>query len=107
MRTQSRTYDAPRPIVYAALLRAMTNGARIRVKQADEDRGVIQGSSGMTLWSWGERVEAYVATLGPSSTAVTVEVELKAQLFGWGQQDRVAARILGTLDQELHPSADG
>jgi len=97
----TRTYPASRAVVYAALVRAMMNVGGVKIKQHDDERGVVEARTGVTIWSWGENLEAWVATLAPDSTAVTIKIWLKLGLAGWGQQQRVANRILDALDMEL------
>ena len=103
----SRTYEFPRDATYAALERAATR-VGMKVKQSDPERGVVTATTGVTIWSWGERLEARVATVGPSATVVTVTIALKFQLFGWGQQQRVADGLLDEIERELvRPTAPG
>jgi flagellar basal body P-ring protein FlgI len=97
----TRTYPAGRDVVYPALVRAMTNVGGVKIKQTDNERGIVEARTGVTIWSWGENLEAWVATLAPDATAVTVKIGLKVGLVGWGQQQRVANKILDALEMEL------
>jgi hypothetical protein len=103
----SRTYDASRDATYAALERAVSR-VGMKVEQTDPQRGVVAATTGVTIWSWGERVEASVAAVGTEAAVVTVTVGLKFQLFGWGQQQRVADGLLDEIQRELvRPTAPG
>ena len=77
-----RTYDATSDATFAAAERAVER-VGMKVKEADIDRGVVRATTGMTIRSWGERVEIAVTSLGASSTSVTVSISLKFQVFGW------------------------
>jgi hypothetical protein len=106
-RETSRTYDAPGDATYAAVVRAVQR-VGMHVKETDAVRGVVHATTGVTIWSWGERVEVSVAADGPTSTEVTVTIRLKLQLFGWGQQQRVADGLLDEIARELvRPSTSG
>jgi|SRR5215207_3750959 len=96
----SRTFDAPRDAVCSAIERAMQR-VGMRMKSADPERAVFTATTGVSIWSWGERVEMWLATLTPMSTAVTVQIALKFQLFGWGQQRRVADGLLDEIGRQL------
>jgi hypothetical protein len=96
----SRTYDSPRDATFAAVERAV-HRVGMKVKEANSVRGVVRATTGMTIWSWGERVEVSVAVLDDASTEVTVAIALKFQVFGWGQQQRVAEGLLDEIGREL------
>jgi hypothetical protein len=96
----SRTYDAAGDATFAAVLRAV-EVVGMKLGEADDTIGVVTATTGMTIWSWGERVTVHVAAAGPSSTMVTVSVALKFQLFGWGQQRRVGDGLLDEIGRQL------
>jgi hypothetical protein len=96
----SRTYAATVDATFAAVVRAV-EVVGMKLGEADDTTGVVCATTGMTIWSWGERVEARVAPVTPTSTAVTVSVRLKLQLFGWGQQQRVADGLLDEIGRQV------
>jgi hypothetical protein len=100
----SRTFAATGDATFGAVLRAIER-VGMKLKEADATIGVVTATTGVTIWSWGERVEVRVASDGPSSTGVTVSIALKFQLFGWGQQQRVADGLLDEIGRQIAASA--
>ena len=96
----SRTFDATGDATFAAVLRAV-EAVGMKLKEADDTRGVVTATTGVTISSWGERVEVRVTPDGPSSSSVTVSIALKFQLFGWGQQQRVADGLLDEIGRQV------
>ena len=96
----SRTYDATPADAYAAVERAVTR-VGMKVKHTDPERGVVEATTGVTIWSWGERVTASVTEAGPGSVTVTIAIALKFQVFGWGHQQRVADGLLDEVARQL------
>ena len=96
----TRTYDATGDATFAAVLRAV-EAVGMKLGEADDTSGVVTATTGMTIWSWGERVEVHVASAVPTSTTVTVAIKLKFQLFGWGQQQRVGEGLLDEIGRQL------
>src|SRR5829696_6328797 len=96
----SRIFAATGDVTFAAVVRAVER-VGMRVKEIDDTRGVVTATTGVTIWSWGERVEVRLAPAAPSTTNVTVSIALKFQLFGWGQQQRVANGLLDEIGRQL------
>ena len=101
---RSRTFAATSDATFAAVLRAV-EAVGMKLAEADDTTGVVTATTGMTIWSWGERVEVRVAPAGPTSTNVTVSIALKFQLFGWGQQQRVADGLLDEIGRQVVATA--
>ncbi|HEY3670093.1 MAG TPA: hypothetical protein VGN51_04095 [Acidimicrobiia bacterium] len=102
----TRTYAAPADRTFAAAERAVTR-VGMKVKETDAARGIVRATTGVTIWSWGERVEVIVTDAGPDSSVLTVSIALKFQLFGWGQQRRVADGLLDEIGRELATNTAG
>ena len=96
----SRTYEATTDATFQAVVRAVER-VGMKVKEVDDTRGVVSATTGMTIWSWGERVDVRVVSATSSTTNVTVSIALKFQLFGWGQQQRVADGLLDEIGRQL------
>jgi hypothetical protein len=96
----SRTYEANGDATFQAVVRAVER-VGMKVKEIDDTRGVVTATTGVTIWSWGERVEVRVAPATSGTTNVTVSIALKFQLFGWGQQLRVATGLLDEIGRQV------
>ena len=85
--------------VYSAtLLAARQCGFRIATENAKE--GIIEASTGTSLWSWGETVNIKVSSVS-SGVEVTISSSAKAQLFDWGKSKENVNCFFQTLERYL------
>ena len=99
----SRTYDATPADVYAAVERAVDAGGHEGEARRSRHAAWSTATTGVTIWSWGERVDRVRVT--PKRvrlrSTVTIAIALKFQVFGWGQQQRVADGLLDEIGRQV------
>jgi hypothetical protein len=96
----SREFPYSRKKVWDALPSALSS-AKMSVDEIDAGSGTIEASTGVSLRSWGEKVEIRVSEIGAGPTTVTVRSGLKFGLAGWGKLKKNIERVFEALDSSL------
>ena len=91
--THTSSFAFTPPAVFDAMYRALASMATVR--QVDAERLYVAGTAGVSVASWGERIQVWV-TPGSPETIVTVEsrCKLPMQLVDWGRNRRNVNRLL-------------
>lgn len=93
-------FPAPPAAVWQALPAGVhaTNG---RSPSYDPRVGSVQFSTGTTLRTWGQNINARISPTGDGRTVVEVQVHLKLGLIDWGEGNKICQQFLGGVDAAL------
>jgi len=92
-------YDASGSDVFDTILQ-IVDKLELYKEKVNKQNGQIIVSTGVSLWSWGERIIIQITEEGPK-TRVTVSSTPKAQLFDWGKSQKNEKAIVKKLSTLL------
>ena len=101
---QHTTLSTQYPFAYAPVFNAAhqaIEGLRYKLVASDPDRGTIRFSTGMSLASWGESLEARIAPVDPQQSATAVQLTSSGALptlIGQGRRNR---KVINRFFEEL------
>ena len=97
-----------RPFAYTfdVMMRAVESCGNLTVKAASRERGTIEVSQPLTIWSVGQDMVIEIKDLSPASgvriVSQTQETFLGTrQLFDWGESRRSIERIIEAFERSL------
>jgi hypothetical protein len=70
---------------------------RIRLRDVDKANYYISADKQITIWSWGDNIVIRLFQRGENQTVVHFESGAKAQLIGWGHQERMVKDIFNKI----------
>lgn len=95
----NREYPNSYDDVLSAILQAIAD-CSIRIESADSPSGQIVASAGISLRSWGERIEIQVSR-ADNRTKVSISSTPKAQLVDLGKSRGNIDRLFAAIDRHL------
>ena len=95
-----KTFNKDFKTVYNKCLNTLEE-LNISVDYKNPTKGLIKGSTGSSLLSWGEEIKITLKELGGNKTNVTIESIASAQLFSWGKNDENEGIFLSKLSDKL------
>jgi hypothetical protein len=86
--------------VFAALVEALPE-CKMKVKSTDAATGHIEATTGVSLSSWGEKIQIDLTEAVPGKTTMTISSGNKAQLVSWGKNKRNLTKIVERTNAHL------
>ena len=93
-------FDKPQAEVFAALVEALPE-CKMKVKSTDAATGHIEATTGMSLASWGEKIQIDLTEIAPGTTKATISSGNKAQLVSWGKNKKNLEKIVERTNAHL------
>ena len=70
---------------------------RITLQKVDKANYFISANKDITIWSWGDDIRIRLFQRGENQTIVHFEAGAKAQLIGWGHQERMVNELFNKI----------
>ncbi len=86
-------------IVFDICLKALEQ-LRMHVDYKNRQEGIIEASTGASIWSWGEKIIIEIIPRNNGSL-VRVNSEATAQLFSWGKDSSNERQIIEEMTKTL------
>ena len=96
-------FEKPQAEVFAALVEALPE-CKMKVKSTDAATGHIEATTGVSLASWGEKIQIDLSEAEPGRTKVTISSGNKAQLVSWGKNKKNLTKIVERTNAHLGTS---
>jgi hypothetical protein len=99
-KTYERSYDAPIGQVWDAFMDTIRSLRYLDIK-ASHSAGTIEYRTGGSTWTWrGQQMTAHIRD-DAGSTVVTLEGRTPWQAYDWGENKRLAKKVLNRVGQRL------
>jgi hypothetical protein len=99
-KTYERTYDAPIGPVWDAFMDTIRSLRYVDIK-ASHSAGTIEYRTGGSTWTWrGQQMTARIRHEA-GSTVVTLDGRTPWQAYDWGENKRLAKKVLNGVEQRL------
>jgi hypothetical protein len=71
----------------------------------DRPRGTLSFKTGMTLFTWGQKVTVLVSPAEGGGSVLTITTNLKVGLVGWGEGNRLSRRFADAVASAVGTTA--
>jgi hypothetical protein len=88
--------NAPIDVVWQKTLEILPQ-ERITLRDVDKANYQIVADKEITIWSWGDEIRIRFFQRGENETVVHLEAGAKAQVIGWGHQERMVKDIFNKI----------